>query len=107
MAIASTPLIPLNQVQADPQARFQRFGVNDARLFGKPINFAPEAAPRPQRPRIADRAQPKRADETAAGPARSALQAIRERPKDFQVPADKPPRAGSAPWIGSNLDVIA
>ena len=37
MAIGTTPIIPLYRVQPDPNARFQRFGVNDSQLFGKPL----------------------------------------------------------------------
>lgn len=35
MGIGETPLIPLYRVQTDPEARFQRFGVNNGQLFGK------------------------------------------------------------------------
>lgn len=38
MTLGTTPIIPLYQVQSDPQARFQRFGRNGEQLFGKPIN---------------------------------------------------------------------
>jgi hypothetical protein len=37
MAIGMTPLIPLDRVIADPAARFERFGVNNDQLFGKPM----------------------------------------------------------------------
>jgi|GEM_PF-519351 len=37
MAIGTAPLIPLHPVLANPEARFQRFGLNDAQLFGKPL----------------------------------------------------------------------
>ncbi len=37
MALGMTPLIPLNRVVPDPNARFERFGQNDAQLFGKPM----------------------------------------------------------------------
>lgn len=37
MAIGMTPLIPLDRVIADPAARFERFGVNNGQLFGKPM----------------------------------------------------------------------
>ncbi len=68
MAIGMTPLIPLDRVIADPAARFERFGVNNNQLFGKPmvtfgglttlpaatrtVTAAPkaEAAPTPPRP---------------------------------------------------------
>ena len=47
MNLAGTPLIPLYQVQANPDARFQRFGRNDGQLFGKPINAELQARPSP------------------------------------------------------------
>ncbi len=37
MAIGASPIIPLHRVLADPEARFQRFGLNDSQLFGKPL----------------------------------------------------------------------
>ena len=41
MAIGTVPLIPLHRVQSDPNSRFQRFGVDDSQLFGKPlVDFA-------------------------------------------------------------------
>lgn len=49
MAIGTTPLIPLNRVLADPEARFLRFGVNDSQLFGKPLVSFP-TQPRPPEP---------------------------------------------------------
>jgi hypothetical protein len=57
MAIGMTPLIPLNRIIPDPAARFERFGVNNDQLFGKPmITFgglstlpaAPRAAAKPE-----------------------------------------------------------
>jgi hypothetical protein len=37
MAIGMTPLIPLDRVIPDPAARFERFGINNNQLFGKPM----------------------------------------------------------------------
>jgi len=37
MAIGMTPLIPLDRVVPVPDARLQRFGVNNSQLFGKPM----------------------------------------------------------------------
>jgi hypothetical protein len=37
MAIGAIPTIPLYRVQSNPDARFQRFGLNDSQLFGKPM----------------------------------------------------------------------
>jgi len=37
MAIGMTPISPLYRIQPDPNVRFQRFGVNDSQLFGKPL----------------------------------------------------------------------
>lgn len=51
MAVGMTPLIPLYRVQSDPDARFQRFGMNESQLIGKPmVNLGPESLPsQPQR----------------------------------------------------------
>jgi hypothetical protein len=66
MPIGMSSLIPLNQVQADPNARFQRFGLNSSQLFGKPLDFAPQAQPsqlakitprRAETPNLAQRSQ--------------------------------------------------
>jgi len=49
MSIGMAPIIPLHQVQPDPDARLRRFGVNDSQLFGKPlVELVPE--PRPASP---------------------------------------------------------
>lgn len=50
MNLAGNPLIPLYQVQADPNARFQRFGRNDGQLFGRPINAELQAQRRTVEP---------------------------------------------------------
>lgn len=65
MAIGAVPLIPMYRVQTNPDARFQRFGLNDSQLYGKPmISFtAPEARPahpvvaQPQAKELAVRSQ--------------------------------------------------
>jgi hypothetical protein len=47
MAIGFTPIIPMNPVQPNPDARFQRFGTNESHLFGKPLlaDFVAPKAP--------------------------------------------------------------
>ena len=45
MAIGATPLLPLYRVQPDPNARFQRFGLNDSQLHGKPMVETVTASP--------------------------------------------------------------
>lgn len=47
MAIGAIPLIPLHRVLPSPDARLQRFGLNDSQLFGKPLVTltVPEARP--------------------------------------------------------------
>ena len=37
MALGSTPLIPMYRALPDPNARSDRFGQNNAQLFGKPM----------------------------------------------------------------------
>lgn len=48
MSVGMSPIIPLYRVQTDPNARFQRFGVNDSQLFGKPLLSVPQAPVTPQ-----------------------------------------------------------
>ena len=59
MALGTDPLIPLNRVLPDPDARFQRFGLNNSKLFGQAL-----LAPGPRIP-------PARADAPAAAPAKA------------------------------------
>jgi len=79
MAIGMTPLIPLDRLVPVPDARLQRFGVNNSELFGKPmvtfggpsllanppggILAAPQADAAPQAP---DRQASPGADQAAA-----------------------------------------
>ena len=51
MAIGFTPIIPMNPIQANPDARFQRFGTNDSQLFGKPM-LTGSVAPKTQSPQV-------------------------------------------------------
>jgi hypothetical protein len=37
MAIGMTPLVPLYRVMPDPNARYDRFGIDNNQLFGKPL----------------------------------------------------------------------
>lgn len=50
MAIGLAPLFPLNRVQTNPEARFQRFGINDSQLFGKPMVQVAASESRPVQP---------------------------------------------------------
>lgn len=95
MNLAGSPLIPLYQVQADPDARFQRFGRNDSQLFGKPINAELQA--------------PRRAAEPA--PAREKAVAGREDAPAIVKPARYGASGHSEPAqatpLGSSLDLEA
>lgn len=56
MTLGAIPTIPLYRVQPNPDARFQRFGLNDAQLYGKPMAEFSAPAVRPaQAPRIPTR----------------------------------------------------
>jgi hypothetical protein len=79
MAIGFSPIIPLDRVVPDPDARFQRFGVNDTQLFGKPL-LAAEPNYRPSLPTWA-----------MSSPATGPVQA---------------PSAGAAPGPGQLVDLI-
>jgi hypothetical protein len=69
MAIGTTPIIPLYRVQPDPNARFERFGLNDSQLFGKPLlETAFQSQPTQSQLAAARRATTKvQAQETSAG----------------------------------------
>jgi len=49
MPLDTDPIIPLNRLVPNPDVRFQRFGLNDSRLFGQPLLASgpriPPAAP--------------------------------------------------------------
>lgn len=109
MPISPTPIIPLYRVQASPEARFQRFGVNDSQLFGKPLNGAAEAPSGLLRLRMTDRAQPRVNDKDEPGPApsRPSLPEPWIRLGGYDKAVGKPGMADLAPKIGSNLDVTA
>lgn len=60
MAVGAVPLIPLYRVQPTPDARLQRFGVNDSQLFGKPLmNVAAPESQSIQAQRLESKARPK------------------------------------------------
>ena len=77
MAIGTTPIIPLNRIQANPDARFLRFGLNDSQLFGKPLVSLPNRPPPPEPQKPTQRPEP-----------------IRKEPKDTRE---------AAPGIGNDL----
>lgn len=52
MTIGATPLIPLYRVQPIPDARLQRFGVNNTQLFGKPLVEFTTAETRSSKPAV-------------------------------------------------------
>jgi len=57
MAIGFPPIIPLDRVVPDPNARFQRFGIGDTQLFGRPLlTTVPDYLP--SRPGWAPSSQP-------------------------------------------------
>ncbi len=60
MALGSMPIIPMNRIQPDPEARFQRFGANASRLYGKPMVdlVAPKVQTAPSQPTMAPRHDP-------------------------------------------------
>lgn len=95
MTIAGNPLIPLYQVQADPNARFQRFGRNDSQLFGKPINAELQA------PRRA--AEPVQVREKAVADREEAPAAV--KPMLYAASGHSEPARTAA--LGSSLDLKA
>jgi len=58
MTVGAVPLFPLYRVQPTPEARLQRFGVNDSQLFGKAMLrvTVPESQPA-QAPQVGTRAR--------------------------------------------------
>jgi len=99
MAIGMTPLIPLDRVIADPAARFERFGVNNDQLFGKPMLTFGGLSTLP----AASRA-------SAANPKAEAAPAPASPGKDLQsglAQWAKNPGTGAPPAPGALLDVKA
>ncbi|GLH73032.1 hypothetical protein GETHLI_15340 [Geothrix limicola] len=98
MAIGATPLIPLYRVQPIPDARLQRFGVNNAQLFGKPMVEFTAAEAQPSQP-------------APARPAASRLQDLQDRnqnpalePRAFLPDATAPataPRSSNPAGLGT------
>jgi hypothetical protein len=85
MAIGFAPIIPLDRVVPDPNARFQRFGVDETELFGKPLLTA------------GPNYQPSRPAWTV-----SSLAAAQAQPADHPA---KAPKADAAPGPGKLVDL--
>ena len=106
MAIGTTPIIPLNRFVPSPDARFQRFGVNDTQLFGKPVvDLAAPKVRTPQPPTSLPHATAQ-AHEAAgskggagAEPSTSAL--------GYSAKAGNQPGTGAAPKVGTLLNTKA
>ncbi len=97
MNLAGTPLIPLYQVQANPDARFQRFGRNDGQLFGKPINAELQARPAPVETQPV---KEKPAAERAEGAAAARV--------TYRGPSPRTESPwGASPTLGASLDLKA
>ena len=114
MAIGMTPLIPLDRVVPVPDARLQRFGVNNSLLFGKPlVTFGGESllASRPAAPAVRAETALKTASDEVPGPGKEqagpvaapALAAAYSSPKWTGAGA----LGGSAPAAGSLVDLKA
>jgi hypothetical protein len=115
MPVGMAPLIPLNRLQPDSNARFQRFGQNDSQLFGKPLDLVPQ--PQVSQLQKVTPRKPALPVEPQAGPKSERRLAVDEpRPSPF-APSELAPaylgRAGSpsgtgpTPKLGSNLDLKA
>lgn len=92
MALGMAPLIPLNRVVPTPDARFQRFGVNDSELFGTPILDlnTPGLVPAPRKvERPARESAPQAA--AAAGARKSGAKAPEKASRTQGPPTPEPP----------------
>ena len=90
MAIGFAPIIPLDRVVPDPNVRFQRFGVNDTQLFGKPLLTA------------GPNYQPSRPAWAVSAPVTAGTQPSKPQSAAIQV---KPPKADAAPGPGKLVDL--
>jgi hypothetical protein len=113
MAISSAPLIPLYRVQPLPDARLQRFGVNDSQLFGKPMIqiAAPESKP-VQSPRVAPHAASSNSgmQDNLDGWQMTGVDSRNAAPEPTQTSLPKATSTATtspAPKPGSHLDVKA
>ena len=112
MTVGAVPSIPLYRVQPNPEARFQRFGINDSQLFGKPMVRAAAPESRPLQP-------PRGSPRIVASPLHT--QDLEDRPKagldpqttNLEASLTYTPGPGTksasavSPRIGSQLDVKA
>ena len=111
MTVGLVPLIPLYRVQANPEARFQRFGINDSQLFGKPMVQVTAQEHQPAQPprvdhRSASSLQSQDQIETRAMTGQEQSRSIQEAYPYTQGAGAKPTSARS-PKVGSQLDVKA
>ena len=65
MPLGTDPIIPLNRLVPNPDVRFQRFGLNDSRLFGQPLLASGPRIPPAKPPEAA--LNPVRVEALAAG----------------------------------------
>lgn len=101
MAIGMSSLIPLYRVQPDPEARFQRFGVNDSQLFGKALVTFGSGAPA---------AQPRKTEDSPSEESYSAKPQENRFDKTSALTQPEPtygPSKGTGTGLGSFLDVMA
>ncbi len=114
MALSSMPIIPMNRIQPDPEARFQRFGANNGQLYGKPMVdlVAPKAQASPTQPAVISRtATEQTAVQSAPEDRRGA--GVGQGPVPVKVSpgysgeAGNPAGAGIVPQPGSYLNTKA
>jgi hypothetical protein len=117
MAIGAIPLIPLHPTQLNPDARFQRFGLNDSQLQGKPLVdlVTPETPPSPQ-PRTVTRSatrptQPQEPPISKQGPGgnepKASVSVAQEGPPSYTGKVGNPSGTGTLPKPGSYLNLKA
>lgn len=117
MAIGAMPLTPLYPVQANPDARFQRFGLNDSKLEGKPLlDLTPsEVRPAPPqrtvaRPAVQHRSTmetPAAKSEPAMAEPRAADSAAQDWATGYSVKAGSISETGTGAKPGSYVNLKA
>ena len=117
MAIGAVPLTPLYPVLANPDARFQRFGLNESKLEGKPMLdlMTSEVRPTPpqqmvSRPTVPHRQTmevPAAKPEPAVAEPRAAVSAPQEWTSGYTAKAGSISETGTGAKPGSYVNLKA
>ena len=110
MSVGLSPILPMNQVQPNPEARFQRFGKNDSQLYGSPMVdlTAPKAqAPKTVLPHTATAQVAGQQSLSGNGVPETAKMAVSSEPSPTYSARAGSVSSGRGPQPSSHLDTQA